>query len=372
MSQWGSRALLFWERYSRRINLASLAAGFCFDLYLAKRPDSVPDNILLLFYLLLAASIIISLNVRSRRQRDRENPTEPLVLLLVLQFCFGGLANNLLILYGHSGTVGGSLLFVLLLGAFALGNEFLKSRYAQLRFNIAVYYFLLLTYCIIAMPTFVLHAIGWVPFLLSGAASLVAFGVFITVLSFSLSKVDRKRNLSEIIGIALGILLLFNVLYYFNVIPPVHLSLKQIGIYHALTVLPATSQGSGLYYAASYEPSAWYIFWRDTSSTYTLSSDSLGAAYCFSAVYAPGGLSAPVKDVWQRYDEQTKSWETQSTIPFPISGGRAAGYREWSEVTVTPGSWRCDVETNTGQLIGRIAFSVVQSSTPPELSTTEL
>jgi hypothetical protein len=369
----GKRLLEFWERYSRPFNLVALAAGFSFDFYLAKRPDSIPDNILLLFYLFIAATIIVLLNVHTRRQRNRESPTEPLLLLLVLQFCFGGLASNLLILYGHSGTVGGSFFFVLLLASFAVGNEFLKSRYAQLRFNIAIYYLLLLTYCIIALPTFVLHQIGWEAFLLSSVASILAISAFLYALFLTVSTQDRKRNLYEVLGIIATILIIFNLFYYFNIIPPVPLSLKQIGIYHDLTVLPESDQNNGAYYEASYEKPEWWVFWRDTSGTYSLPpGQSIANAYCFNAIFAPGGLSAPVTDVWQLYNYNTKDWETESAISFPINGGRTAGYREWSEVSVTPGSWRCNVETAKGALIGRISFSVVESSENFTLSTTTL
>src|SRR4051812_49273536 len=117
----GLRLLQLWKRYERHINLGGLALGFLFDIWLAKRPDSVADNLLLVAYLALSAFVIVRLNIRTiRRQMERERPTEVLLLLLVLQFCFGGLANNLLILYGKSGTLGGSLLFVGLLAAFAL------------------------------------------------------------------------------------------------------------------------------------------------------------------------------------------------------------------------------------------------------------
>ncbi len=372
MKGWGKKVLHFWQQYSRPINLVSLAAGFCFDLYLAKRPDSLPDNILLLSYLALSAVIITLLNVRSRRAMERESPTEPLLLLLVLQFCFGGLASNLLILYGHSGTIGGSLFFVALLAGFALGNEFLKSRYAQLRFNIAVYYFLLLTYCVIAVPTFILHDIGWQAFLWSTAASAGVMAIFLAILLLSLSERDRVRNMYEIIGIVLGTLCVFNLLYWGNIIPPVPLSLKNIGVYHSLAALPQPDT-SGAIYAASYEPSLWYIFWRDTSATYTFAPSDSRRAYCFSAVFAPGGLSTPIEHRWEEYDTTAKKWQTVSLVSFPINGGRTEGYRGYSvEENLSPGQWRCDVETDKGQLIGRISFDVVQSSATPALSTTAL
>ena len=105
------RLFLLWQKYEHHLGVGALAVGFSFDLVVAKSPQSVFDNILLVTYLFVAASIIIILNLRKRRtstgsmQVAQESPTEPLVLLLVLQFCFGGLASNMLVLYGKSGTL---------------------------------------------------------------------------------------------------------------------------------------------------------------------------------------------------------------------------------------------------------------------------
>jgi hypothetical protein len=60
-------------------------------------------------------------------------------------------------------------------------------------------------------------------------------------------------------------------------------------------------------------------------------------------------------------------------ISYPISGGSAQGYKGFSErFAVTPGEWRCDVETVQGQLIGRVQFTVVAASTSPSLVSASL
>ncbi len=367
MDEFWKKVLALWLAYSRYINLTALALGFTFDLWIAKRPDSIADNLLLITYLLICGTIIAVLNMQNlRRWMDREHPTDTLILLLVLQFCFGGLASNLLILYGKSGTLGGSVFFVGLLGAFALGNEFLKSRYDQLRFNVAIYYFLLLTYCVIAVPTFLLHSIGTGDFLLSCLVSVLAVGIFLSVLFFVAFKQREKRQMYEVTGVVVGILVVFTMLYFLNIIPPVPLSLKQIGIYHNLTKDAVTP---GKIFTASYEAPAWYVFWRDTSGQFTFASE--GDAYCFSAIFAPGDLSAPVVHQWEKYNTARGQWEVQSTYTFGISGGRAEGYRGYSTEGLSAGSWRCNVETRRGQLIGRISFTAV-AGTSTALSTTEL
>jgi hypothetical protein len=366
----GRRLLIFWQKYERHINLGAVAVGFAFDFWIAKRPDSIPDNLLLLFYLLLSATAIIILNIRKlRRQMERERPTETILLILALQFCFGGLANNMLILYGKSGTLGVSLLFVGILAAFGIGNEFLKSRYDQLRFNIAIYYFLLLTYCVMAVPTFILHKIGdWV-FLSSVAVSLVLISIFLAVLFFTVFRGRERRQLLEVSVLVTLICSVFVGFYFLNIIPPVPLSLKGIGIYHDLAPLPPSERGHGALYSASFQKPQWYVFWRDTSSTFDFSPGE--PAYCYSAVFAPGSLSTPIVHQWQKYDAETGAWATVSEVQFPITGGRANGYLGYSEQQMSPGQWRCDVETMDGQLIGRMSFNAIEG-TAMSLSTTTL
>lgn len=358
------RLVAVWTRYDRIINLSSLIGGFIFDLFLAKRPDSVYDNLLLISYLIISAAIIVALNIRFVRRAGQEVAARPLLFILILQFCFGGLASNLLILYGKSGTVSVSVFFIVLLAAFALGNEFLKTRYDQLRFNIAIYYFLLLTYCVIAVPTFLLHTIGTSVFLISGAMSLAVVALLLWALSRLVFKKREQRKIYEVSGIVLAVFLVFNGLYFLNVIPPVPLSLKAIGVYHTVT-----RDASGGYVGA-YEAPEWFVFWRDTSATYTFLPGQ--SAYCFSAVFAPGDLTTPIVHRWEKYNTTMGQWETVFQLSFPITGGLASGYRGYSIEPMTPGAWRCDIETGHGALIGRISFTAVQSSIAPTLSTTAL
>ena len=354
----GHRAFEFWQKYEHHLGVGALLVGFMFDLWVAKRPDSVFNNILLLSYLLIAGSFIIILNLRARRRAD---DAEPLLLLLVLQFCFGGLASNLLVLYGHSGTLAGSAVFVGILVLVVFGNEYFRSRYALLRFNVGVYYFLMLSYALVSVPIYITHSIGVVTILLSGAISLVFIGVFLLALFFAVFRGTDTDKLKEVSFIVAGIFFAFNALYFLNVIPPVPLALKDIGIYHSVL---KRSDGS---YLALYEPTLWYQFWRNTSPNYSVGQNS--SAFCFSSVFAPANLETPIYHKWEYKNPQTGEWEARSRVSFPISGGREEGYRGFSiKMALTPGEWRCDVETAQGSLIGRISFTALDSSSTPALS----
>ncbi len=359
-----NRLFVLWQRYEHHIGVAAIFTGFIFDLIIADRPDSIANNILLLSYLFIAGAIIVLLNLRAPRHKEQEHSFEQLLLLLILQFCFGGLASNLLVLYGRSGTLGGSALFVGILGALVFGNEFLRDRYALLRFNVGVLYLLLLSYCVIAVPTFITHTIGVWVFLLSGAVSLGIIAVFLAIVAV-VALQGRREEVTGVLTIVGSIWIIFNLLYFLNIIPPVPLSLKDIGIYHSLL------KRSGGEYLAIYEKPRRFEIWRETSATFTVAPGE--GAFCFSSVFAPAELETPVYHRWEYYNEEKGEWEARSRVSFPISGGRSEGYRGFStKYSLTPGKWRCAVETSSGALIGRTSFTVVESTSPPALFTKTL
>lgn len=342
--------------------LFGLATGFIFDLIIADRPDSIQNNLLLLTYLAIAAGLILILNLRTAKRQEVDiTNAPPLFLLLVLQFCFGGLASNLLVLYGRSGTFAASTLFFLILAGMLLGNEFLKTRYQQLRFNIVVYYILLFTYAIIAVPTFIFHSIGTTVFLASGVISLAIIAVFLwLVYRLVLRGRQRETQLYEVSFLIGIVFVFFNGLYFLGIIPPVPLVLRDVGLYHSLVK-------QGTEYAAEYEEGPVWKFWRSTSTTFTQTPNS--RAYCFSAIFAPTKLTAPIYHRWERYDATLGRWVTSSNVELPIAGGRDEGYRTYSTRThLEEGRWRCSVETKDKALIGRFTFKVVNSAQSPVLS----
>ncbi len=252
-----------------------------------------------------------------------------------------------------------------------IGNEFLRNRYAQLRFNIITYYTLLLTYLLVALPTFIFHSVDTWVFLASGAVSLVIIGLFLGLVYWMVLRGKQREKQFYEVSVLVGLVFLFfNALYFLNIIPPVPLSLKNIGVYHSIERLQSPAGGVASIYAATYEDPPWFAFWRDTSSIYTVHASS--AAVCFSSVFAPAKLTAPVFHRWERYDEKENKWKQVSRISFAISGGRDGGFRGFTNLTVSPGRWRCNVETQNGALIGRTSFRVVESAAPPTLSETRL
>jgi uncharacterized protein DUF5924/DUF2914 family protein len=83
-----------------------------------------------------------------------------------------------------------------------------------------------------------------------------------------------------------------------------------------------------------------------------------GELAAYTAVYAPVGVRQPIAHVWWRDGEQI----ARVALPTPVMGGRRQGFRTYSRYTdLKPplaGRYRVDVVTASGQLIGRLRFTV--------------
>jgi hypothetical protein len=276
-------------------------------------------------------------------QRDR------LILTDSYQLSRDGL--SVLVLFFKSGTLAGSFLFLLPLGVLLIVNELLHEQYMRTHVHIVVWYFFALTYAIFAVPIAV-NAFGDAPAFTGVALALASVGILLATLAY----IGRERVAREIprIGISIAtVTVLFVGLYSINAIPPVPLLSTHMGVYHSVV---KNQDGN---YAVMFEKPAWYASWfADTSSVFSYTTGD--ALYCFSAIYAPTGISAPI---YHRIEMQQPdgSWNTVLYLPFDISGGRQLGYRGYSTTTqVRPGNWRCSAETQRGALIARFSFRVVE------------
>lgn len=84
-----------------------------------------------------------------------------------------------------------------------------------------------------------------------------------------------------------------------------------------------------------------------------------GELAAYTAVYAPAGVRQAIEHVWWRDRERV----AYVALPTPVRGGRRQGFRTYSHYTdLRPpiaGHYRVDVITASGQLIGRLRFTVI-------------
>lgn len=336
--------------YEHYIPFAALVMGFIWDSITLARPDRLFDNIVLISHLSIAAGAIVLLNVR-----QRNISIGPVPLTGLMQFSFGSLTSGILVLYFKSGTMATGALFFGFLFALLIGNEFLHSRYALAYFHITVWYILLLSYLGLVVPV-LFGTIGPTIFLFSGVLSLGIVALLLISLYHSAAQAIKK-GLVRIVTSVLTVFAIFNGLYFLNLIPPVPLALKHIGVYHALT---RTNDGN---YLLAYEPKRWWEYFDDTSAVFHRTTGE--SVFCFSSVFAPDRISTPIYHRWERWDPVAEEWNTELRILFDINGGRDEGFRGYTEkIKLTDGRWRCSVETNNGALIGRTTFDIIPTEEP--------
>ncbi len=343
--------------YQHYVSPLSLIAGFLSDNFiLLKRVDLLRTNLLLLFYLLVCAFGIVAINLiaAGRVKHPRIVGMAPIIPIAV-QFAFGGLFSGYLSLYSRSASLATSWIFVLVLAALLLGNERFMRFYSLFSFQVSLYFGSLFSFLIFFLPV-VFHQIGPQMFLISGGVSLIIITIFLTLLYRLVPEVVKKNRTRVARSIAV-IYVVFNALYFFNLIPPLPLAIKDAGVYHSVI-----HESDGTYQLTG-EVLPWYEAYLNYNDVYH--QDDGEPVYVYTSIFAPNELSTTIEYQWQEYDETTHAWTTTDTLSFPILGGRDAGYEGYTvKDNVAPGQWRVNVITQYGQLIGRVSFTDVAVSSP--------
>lgn len=345
--------------YERFVSPAALLVGFILDnLFFLRRVDLWTANALLFGYLALAALGIVLFNlIETGRVRGALALRVAPFLPVATQFAFGGLFSAYVSLYSRSAALSVSWIFVLILAVLTLGNERFRARYMRFGFQVGMYYVVLLSFLIFYLPI-VFKQIGTALFLLACAVSVAGIALFLKVLAFLMPALVKRELTGVARSIAL-ILVMFNILYFSNAIPPLPLALKEAGVYHGVA-------REGDAYILSAEPLVWYQrYLRYNTVFHRIAGEPV---YVFTSVFAPTDLTTEIVHEWQRYDAALDEWVTESTLAFPIRGGRDGGYRGYTQKSgLSEGSWRVNVETGSGKLIGRVSFRIENVERAPEL-----
>ena len=351
-------------RYARTqlsLSSVSLVGGFAFDAVTLKRIDMFWENFWVVVHLLVVAFCILWVTREESLDPERQDTKLDAWLINLLQFFFGGLLSTFMVFYFRSGTLRVSWPFYLLLATAFLANEKLKSRYARLEFQLSLLFLSLFCFMIFILPV-VLHAMGRLVFLLSGALSLELWWLFVRI-PRERAKKSFSNHTETVVASSAAIFILMNILYFMNVIPPLPLSLQDASVYHSVM---RTESGA---YLVQSESQGWLGFFRLTPSFHSAPGVPV---YFYSAVFSPTSLNTDIIHEWQTYDSKS-GWITADRIPLSVRGGRDGGYRTYSVKSgIKPGAWRVNVETPTGAILGRYRFDVLPQSGVPSPLKTEL
>ena len=354
----------WYMRWERPISSVSLVSGFIFDAITLTRVDLFWENVWVVVHMLAVATCIVLINfTENMRAKGKDPERVHFWLINILQFFFGGILSTFLVYYFRSGTIAVSWPFILILAAAFVANERLKHHYSRLVFQVSLFFLSIFAFAIFIVPVIV-HGIGpWI-FILSGTVSIAIIWLFILILRAASHERFRKSKIPLLASLA-AIFISINLLYFYNLIPPLPLSLKDGGIYHSLTV---NAPGN---YTVTSEPSGpWWNFFEIYKPVHIATGTPL---FAYTAVFSPAQFHFNVTHEWQYYDGATGKWITMARIPLSVAGGADGGWRTFSEMTPTlPGKWRVNVDTPGGAVIGQIDFAVDFTSSMPTLETTSI
>ncbi len=351
-----------YRRYEKYIPIIAFVGGFIYDSLTLTRIDLMLDNLMLLGYTIVAGVLLALWGaIKRRRMRQPWLLAKLDWIVFGINFLFGSLLSSYVVFYFKSAGVGKSYLFVGMLVALMVANEFWSHRFQNFAQQLSVYFF-----CAFAFLTFFLpvltHRINFLMFLLSGIlalllTALVAFGMFGKVLLRA--KAATLRLSRGPVAIFVGLVLL----YLLNWIPPVPLALKESGIYRSVKRVQEN-------YQVTYrQPAWWQVLTRDESDFAYTRGDTV---FCFAAIFAPTDLSGRIVHHWQMKNKDG-DWVTTDKIGYAIRGGRDGGWRGFTRKTnATPGEWRVEVKTDNERLLGRIPIDIAAAQTRPTELKTEL
>lgn len=328
--------------------------GFVTDLILLNQIDNTFDNLVLLFYVLLATvSILLFYIGTAGRVSGKIARFLKKYTLITMQYSFGGLLSGMLIFYGRSGDWLASAPFLLLILAVIIGNELVEKRSDRLVYNMALYFIGLFSYVVLVIPVLT-GKMGDVIFILSGIISLIVLFIVAQTLYLiipNFMRVNTKRVVATIGFIYLG----FNVLYFTNIIPPIPLSLTVLEIEQSVAKL-----ADGNYSIVS-EQQPWY---RTLPFTRAVIHPTGSSISCFARVYAPTKLETEIFHRWE-FKNADGQWVERFRLGYPISGANDKGYRGYTRLqNFSAGLWRCSVETKRGQVLGRQTV-IIDTAAPP-------
>jgi MFS family permease len=334
--------------------------GFLLDNITLNRVDQVFDNIVLAFYVVLSMVSLLTLYAGlAGKFNDRLNELARLYAPIAVQFSFGGLLSGMLIFYGRSGDWMQSWPFLLLIIGVIYGNETIKDRSRRLVFNLSIFFVGLFSYVVLLIPVLTGKMGPWV-FIGSGLIALLITYAFVQVL-FKIIPNFLALHMRSVVFTLGAIFITLNGLNFSNIIPPIPLSLKHVGVYHSVVRFDTGE------YQLKYEPAVWWQFWRDANVAYHPRPGD--PVFCFAKVFAPTKLVTDIVHVWE-YKDTNGDWQEYFRTSYPISGGSDGGYRGYTQVTnYSGGTWRCSVETARGQVIGKRTFEIDTTTPPADLVT---
>ncbi|WP_179006848.1 DUF2914 domain-containing protein [Winogradskyella forsetii] len=335
--------------------------GFIFDTLTLGRVDRLYDMVVLCSHMTLLTITLYLFNIADDVKGrigflDRYKVYFP----LAIQFFFGALSSAYVIYFSRSVSLSKTMSFFIILLVLLFANELLKKRISNKYLQFSVYFFISFTFFSFMIPV-IIKQMSTRIFILSGIVSLVLTLLLIIVVYRKSPSTRAEVKFGKIIGIVLGLYVIINLFYIFNLIPPVPLALQNGVVAHHVTV-------QNNKYIVSYEKEEWYKFWREHQLKFHAKPNE--AVYIFTSIFAPTQIEKSILHRWNWYNDDLEEWEVVEDIGYEIAGGRDDGYRGYTyKNNVKNGLWKVEVITEEELIIGVIDFEIIMnnSSNPSNL-----
>lgn len=327
---------------------ATLLLGTVVDFVTFKTLDVETTFWILGIYYCVAVGCIALLNtIEHERLR--------IMAKFLIQFTFGALLSSSLVFYWFSGALSASWPIMILLALLMVSNEVFNRYYLKPIVQIGLFYFVSFSLLALFLP-YAFNSLNPILFVAAGILGFVLVWIMTNILSRYVKVIQQIQR--QIFFVMTMIFISMNALYVLNVIPPIPLSLREANVYHNIS-----RSGSG--YLVLAEKESWFDRLIPGQVMHVTTTNKV---FVYSAIFAPLKLKTTIAHRWQYYDVIQKKWITKDRLLFTLSGGRDEGYRGYSlKSNLAPGKWRVRMETERGQVVGRIEFTVEVVDVLPEL-----
>ncbi len=307
--------------------------GFSWDNLTLRRIDNTLDMVMFGGYLLLCGVAIFLMGRGIKFKFSQYLP-------MAVQFFFGGLFSSFVVYYFKSASSLPTLLFMFLLLVLLIGNEFIEKKLNNVTLASMLWGFATFMYLNATLPVILRAMNGWV-FILSLATS---FSLYLALRYVTANPTMRLGSMGAVYGMIF-------IFYFLNIIPPVPLAKKQMGIYRTI------SRNENFFSCAISRP-PWFQPFRKSEKRFDWAQGD--TVFCFTSIFAPTNLTKKVFHHWYYQDPQKNKFILTDRVGYRLIGGREDGYRGYTYKShMKPGKWKVALKTDDNKTLGIVSFRVV-------------
>lgn len=339
------RVQTFFKRYERWFMPAMLIGGTATDAVQFHFLQVQTTFLISGIYAVICAACMVLMSM-TFSESQRVGRYVQLAAPFLQQFTLGALLSTSLLFYWFSGTIAVSWPLIGIVALLMVSNEVFRDIVKKPVVQVSMLYFSLFALSA-TLAAYVFNSLSPLVFVAGGVASLLVIAGFLIIFLRAGKLFTQQKRMWLAVT---GVFAFMNICYFLNVIPPIPLSLRDTGLYYSLT-------RAGGEYIWEGEEETWLDRLIPGQTLHIVAGDPL---YVYTAIYAPSDLTATMVHRWERYDTEERRWLVADRLSFAVIGGREEGFRGYSvKRSLGEGKWRVTVETDRGQVLGRIGFRIV-------------